>query len=119
MHASYWTPETKESFHQLAKNLHQQQFQAKIYPRLAAVNEDGGAHTLSPYHELKLANDLAYLACTEEGVKTISAVCLEEGPNSLTVRLASNELPCIKTVASLQSIVNGISSYAGRSKSTG
>lgn len=117
MSASYWTPKTKSTLRQLAVRLEKTQFDGTIYKRLPQSNSHAESYVLSPYHELKLANDLAYLACTEEGVKRISAVCVEEGRNCLTVLVASNETPIPKTVAALQKIGNAISSYAIRGKS--
>ncbi|EHA46573.1 hypothetical protein MGG_15049 [Pyricularia oryzae 70-15] len=114
MSASYWTPKTKSTLRQLAVRLEKTQFDGTIYKRLPQSNSHAESYVLSPYHELKLANDLAYLACTEEGVKRISAVCVEEGRNCLTVLVASNETPIPKTVAALQKIGNAISSYAIR-----
>ncbi|KAI6371521.1 hypothetical protein MCOR31_004097 [Pyricularia oryzae] len=73
MSASYWTPKTKSTLRQLAVRLEKTQFDGTIYKRLPQSNSHAESYVLSPYHELKLANDLAYLACTEEGVKRISA----------------------------------------------
>lgn len=117
MSASYWTPKTKSSLRQLAARLEKTQFDGVVYDPLSRFNSNAESYVLTPYHELKLANDIAYLACTEEGVRKISAVCVEESRSSLTILVASNEIPTPETVASLQKIGNAISSYASRGKS--
>ncbi|TLD07640.1 hypothetical protein PgNI_10963 [Pyricularia grisea] len=114
MSASYWTPKTKSSLRQLAARLEKTQFDGVVYDPLSRFNSNAESYVLTPYHELKLANDIAYLACTEEGVRKISAVCVEESRSSLTILVASNEIPTPETVASLQKIGNAISSYASR-----
>ncbi len=49
---------------------------------------------LLPFHvEQRVADDLAFIAAAEEGVKSVSAVALEQhvGAAGLTIRLAANE----------------------------
>lgn len=50
-------------------------------------------HLLSLELEYRLASDFAFLAATEEGVKSVAAACLEEdaGRGTLILRLAANE----------------------------
>ena len=57
------------------------------------TNASESNYVLSIDAEQRLADDLAFIAAAEEGVKTISAVTLEQhvGGAGLTVRLAANE----------------------------
>ncbi|KAL8729712.1 MAG: hypothetical protein Q9166_004540 [cf. Caloplaca sp. 2 TL-2023] len=54
-----------------------------------AINEQ---HILSVQDEQRLADDIAYLAASREGVEAVTAVALEERaqPTSLVIRLAAN-----------------------------
>ena len=51
-------------------------------------------HSLPVDVEQRVADDLAFIAAAEEGVKSVSAVALEEhvGEAGLTIRLAANEI---------------------------
>ncbi|KAL5866432.1 hypothetical protein ACKVWC_011456 [Pyricularia oryzae] len=110
----YWVAEVQNSLHLLAQNLHERQFKGNTYDRLPSFNNSCQDYTLTPYHELKLANNLAFLACTEEGGDKVSAVCLEEHRDQLTIRLASNKCPGNKTVELLQKIASSLAEYATR-----
>ena len=57
------------------------------------TNASESNYVLSIDAEQRLADDLAFIAAAEEGVKTISAITLEQhvGGAGLTVRLATNE----------------------------
>ncbi|TLD18641.1 hypothetical protein PspLS_10191 [Pyricularia sp. CBS 133598] len=111
MSASHCTSRSIPCLSQLVGNP-EIQVAETIYERLSRSNSDTDTRVLAPYYELNFANDFAYLACTEEGARKISATCLEEGRNGLKILVASNELPSAKTIASLQNIGNAISSYA-------
>lgn len=112
----YWVAEVQNSLHLLAENFHERQFDGKMYDRLPSFNNSCQEYTLAPYDELKLANNLAFLACTEEGGDKVSAVCLEEHRNELTIRLASNKCPGNETVELLQKIASSFADYASSSK---
>ncbi|KAI6480304.1 hypothetical protein MCOR11_011669 [Pyricularia oryzae] len=112
----YWVAEVQNSLHLLAENLHERQFDGKMYDRLPSFNNSCQEYTLAPYDELKLANNLAFLACTEEGGDKVSAVCLEEHRNELTIRLASNKCPGNETVELLQKIASSLADYASSKK---
>ncbi|MCJ1464795.1 hypothetical protein MMC07_003408 [Pseudocyphellaria aurata] len=57
------------------------------------ISHDDPSYTLPFEVEQRLADDFAYIAAAEEGVKAVSAVALEESldPAGLTMRLAANE----------------------------
>lgn len=57
------------------------------------IRHDDPSYILPFEVEQRLADDFAFIAAAEEGVKAISAVALEEslGPAGLTIRLAANE----------------------------
>ncbi|MCJ1262668.1 hypothetical protein MMC22_002538 [Lobaria immixta] len=57
------------------------------------IRQDDPSYVLPFEVEQRLADDFAFLAAAEEGVKAVSAVALEESldPAGLTVRLAANE----------------------------
>ncbi len=51
-----------------------------------------GSHTFPFEVERQLADDVAFIAASEEGARRVSAVIIEEGNGAgLTVRLAANE----------------------------
>ncbi|TLS20811.1 uncharacterized protein PpBr36_10993 [Pyricularia pennisetigena] len=98
----YWVAEVQNSLHLLAQNLHERQFKGNTYDRLPSFNNSCQDYTLTPYYKLKLANNLAFLACTEEGGDKVSAVCLEKHRDQLTIRLASNKCPEIHREAFME-----------------
>lgn len=57
------------------------------------IRQDDPSYLLPFEVEQRLADDFAFLAAAEEGVKAVSAVALEESldPAGLTIRLAANE----------------------------
>lgn len=71
-------------------------------------------YVLSHEEEQHLADHLAFLACVDEGAKTISAVTLEQGIglSSLTVRLASNQSPANEVIDGLTDILKIVEEYA-------
>ena len=58
------------------------------------TNAVDAVHVLPFDVEQRVADDLAFIAAAEEGVKSVSAVALEEhvGEAGLTIRLAANEI---------------------------
>lgn len=60
------------------------------------------SHTLRFKDELQLADHIAFLAHSQEGVHAISAACIEEKHAEITIRLASNHTPSVPTVSGLK-----------------
>ena len=58
------------------------------------TNAVDSVHSLPLEVEQRVADDLAFIAAAEEGVKSVSAVSLEQhiGDAGLTIRLAANEI---------------------------
>lgn len=119
-----WTAELQYAFHSTVEKLHKRveknplaEVDYRTQNRQYEKRNDNSQYTLSLMHELQLADHLAFLAHTEEGVKAISAVCVEEkgdgldeGDDGLLVILASNETPSDETVSGLQTLLNVLSS---------
>ncbi|KLU91489.1 hypothetical protein MAPG_10007 [Magnaporthiopsis poae ATCC 64411] len=116
MSLSVWKDvETKRQFHELSSKLSSTQWEKIDHPRAALearTRAPSSAYVLKLRHELKLGNHLALLAHNKQGVGYISAVCLEEKPDGLVVRVASNEKPRHDTISGLQSILNTLSRYS-------
>ena len=66
--------------------------------------------------ELQLADHVAFLAHSQEGVEAISGACVEEGQAGLIVRLASNHTPCPATVSGLQRLLCSVGGGATQGK---
>jgi hypothetical protein len=110
-----WTPDLETSFYTNLFRLAEKNdepcervnYRGRDYP-----TSDG--YVLKHEEEQHLADHLAFLACAEEGAKTVSAVTLEEtqSPLSLTVRLASNETPSPKVVNDMRIFLGIVEDYA-------
>ena len=77
---------------------------------------------LLPFHvEHRLADDFAFLAAAEEGVKEVSSVALEEhrNPSSLIVLLAANERVSPAVEDTFRALFDLLSKCASRSKLVG
>lgn len=70
------------------------------------------SHTLRFKDELQLADHIAFLAHSQEGVHAISAACIEEKHAEITIRLASNHTPSVPTVSGLRKILHTFSEGA-------
>ncbi|CAI7621364.1 unnamed protein product [Penicillium glandicola] len=69
-------------------------------------------HLLKAEDEMQLADDIAFLAQWQEGVKYVTAVTLQEKAHGLVICLASNHTPSNKTVGELNEIMALMTKYA-------
>jgi len=106
-----WTPELRQDFHEALETLHAEtktpSLEASYNESLIAV--DPKNYTLRIRDELQLANHIAFLAHSQEGVEAISGACVEEVGDGLTIRLASNHTPSPGTVSELRNILSTMS----------
>ncbi len=114
--ASFWGHRTKLDFHKTVADLHD----ITRYP-VGEVSycrdfEDSeiDTHVLKLREELQLADDLAFLANSDEGNRTVSAVTIQEGNEGITILLASNSTPTERTTKGLRKILSTIKRYASR-----
>ncbi|KAI7781806.1 hypothetical protein LA080_014296 [Diaporthe eres] len=113
-----WTPELRRDFHEAVETLHaidEIPSEERDY-RSSLPDIPSTYHTLRLRDELQLADHVAYLAHSQEGVHAISAACVEESDNGLVVRLASNRTPSTRTVSGLRTILATFSNGARRGK---
>lgn len=106
-----WIPKLQQDFHEAIENLHLGTAipsQELSYDQFH-TEEESTKYSFCLGDELQLANHIAFLAHSNEGVEAISAACVEEGENILTIRLASNHPPSQSTVKKLQDILNIVS----------
>jgi hypothetical protein len=106
-----WTPRLREDFHQALETLYAE---TKIPCAEAAycepLTEEGSKnYTLRLRDELQLANHIAFLAHSQEGVEAISGACVEDVGDGLVIRLASNHTPSQGTVSQLRRILSTMS----------
>lgn len=113
-----WTPELRRDFHEAVETLHainevpsEERDYRPLLPDIPSTY-----HTLRLGDELQLADHVAYLAHSQEGVHAISAACVEESDNGLVIRLASNSTPSSQTVSGLRKILDTFSNGARRGK---
>lgn len=98
---SVWRPLSQKKFLQNVVDLHRASNKISSNPKVhariewpaARIRNDSADYVLPFETEQRVADDLAFIAAAEEGVKAISAVGLEQtlGTHSLVVRLAVNE----------------------------
>ncbi|KAG7103713.1 hypothetical protein HYQ44_017801 [Verticillium longisporum] len=109
---NFWTPSSSRSFHTSVAKLRkrtQNPSEPQFYRGSATPGPDG--HVLSLGDELQMADNLAYLAHSEENVHMVSAVTLEEHPSCLVVVLASNSTPSQSIIAGLSDILATVCQY--------
>lgn len=109
-----WTPELSREFHgavetlrSITENPSEEEDYKNSLPDIPSSH-----YTFRLKDELKLADHVAFLAHSQEGVFAISAACVEESKNGLVIRLASNSTPSEKTVSGLTKILNTFSDGA-------
>lgn len=111
---SLWTPELRRDFHEAVETLYAitaNPSEEKDYRGLLP-DKPSTKYALRLKDELQLADHVAFLAHSQEGVHAISAACVEEGDNGLVIRLASNSTPSANTVLGLTKILNTLSNGA-------
>jgi hypothetical protein len=104
--ANFWTRELKAQFHCAIEALYgktQNPFEEVNY-RAQGSRPDTSQYILRFEHELQLVDHLAFLAQTREGVKEISAACVQETDDGLIVFLATNEGVASKTLLGLRAL---------------
>jgi len=77
---------------------------------------DTNTYTLLLRDELQLADHVAFLAHSQEGIEAISGACVEEIQAGLIVRLASNHTPCPATVSGLRKILGTVGGGAAQGR---
>lgn len=109
-----WTPELRRDFHgavetlrSITENPSEEEDYRNSLPDIPSTH-----YTFRLKDELKLADHVAFLAHSQEGVQAISAACVEEGESGLVIRLASNSTPSAQTVLGLTKILNTFSNGA-------
>lgn len=111
--ANFWGNKTKLDFHQAVvdlQDLTRYPVDEEYYRHREGSETD--ARVLKFKDELQLADDLAFLANSEEGVGTVSAVTIQERSDGITVLLASNYTPTETTINGIRNILNIIQKYA-------
>lgn len=109
-----WTPELSRDFHgavETLRSITENPSEEKDY-RNSLPDIPSSHYTFRLKDELKLADHVAFLAHSQEGVFAISAACVEESKNGLVIRLASNSTPSEKAVSGLTKILNTFSDGA-------
>jgi hypothetical protein len=114
---SLWLPKARRKFHEEVDKLwaHRENFDVipEQYFRHSATRQDrSNGYTLRLRDELLLADHIAFLAQSEEGVRHISAACIHENEDSLEIRLTSNETPSAETMSDLREVLDVIQDYA-------
>ena len=109
---TFWTPLMEQRFHRAVAALQRVAKDSSdeiVYGDPQLRDDQTGGYSLKFKHELQIANHMAYLAHSEEGVEAISAACVEEHDGGLVLRLASNHSPTASTVAGLRALLDIIS----------
>lgn len=110
---NFWGNETKLDFHKAVAELQDLTRypvdEEYCRPKETAETDE---RVLKFKDELQLADHLAFLANSEEGLGTVSAVTIQERSEGITVLLASNYTPTETTVKGLRNILNIIQKYA-------
>lgn len=109
--ASLWTPNLSRNFYTAVESLlslTQNPLEEEAYST-ALANAESTGYTLRLKDELQLADHIAFLAHSSEGVHAVSAACVEERDSELLIRLASNQTPPEATVSGLREIIRTFS----------
>lgn len=111
-----WTPRLRRDFHEAVEKLHDvtKTPSEETSYNLTLSESDSQTYTLRLRDELQLADHVAFLAHSQEGVEAISGVCVEEVDAGLAIRLASNRTPCQETVSGLRKILSTLSHGAAQ-----
>ncbi|KAI1139321.1 hypothetical protein F5Y05DRAFT_344830 [Hypoxylon sp. FL0543] len=102
-----WKQKLSDEFHGAVERLVQKTQNPSpevSYPDPCA-EADSKKYTLCLRDELQIANHIAFLAHSQEGVKHTSAACVEETEEGLIILLASNETPSKFTHSKLRYIL--------------
>jgi hypothetical protein len=115
---SLWTRELRQGFHEAVEDLHaitanpsEERDYRDSLPDIPSTH-----YALRLRDELQLADHIAFLAHSQEGVHAISAACVEESDTGLVIRLASNSTPSTLAVTGLTKILNTFSNCARQGK---
>lgn len=111
---SLWTARLRQDFHQALETLHAETKtpSPEVSYDESLIGTGSKNYTLRMRDELQLANHIAFLAHSQEGVEAISGACVEEVGDGLTIRLASNHTPTPDTVSELRNILSTMSKGA-------
>lgn len=106
-----WTPRLREDFHQALETLYAETKTPSAEASYCESLTEGDSknYTLRLRDELQLANHIAFLAHSQEGVEAISGACVENVGDGLIIRLASNHTPSRGTVSELRRILSTMS----------
>ncbi|KAH8657903.1 hypothetical protein BX600DRAFT_524038 [Xylariales sp. PMI_506] len=110
-----WEPKLRRDFHRAVESLHnvtRNPAAEFMYRDSGAPEPDSPSYTLRLRDELQLADHIAFLAHSQEGVQAVSGVCVEETVDGLVIRLASNHTPIKSTEDGLRRILNTVSEGA-------
>lgn len=113
--ANFWGNQSAFDFHQAVADLHgltRYPVSEEHYRDRDDSQTDG--HVLQLKDEQELADNLAFLANCEEGVKSVSAVTIQERSDGMTVLLASNYTPKQTTINGICNILATIQKYASK-----
>lgn len=69
-------------------------------------------YILKAEDEMQLADNVAFLAHSQEGVENVTAVTLRENAHGLVICLASNHTPPSTTISELSEVMALVSEYA-------
>jgi hypothetical protein len=104
--------ESQRKFHQAVealRNVTENPLSEELYRVREPDGHCGSTRILRFGDELQIADHIAFLAHSEQGVEAISAVCVEERVNGLVFRLASNSTPSEATVSGLKILLEDLS----------
>ena len=112
--ANFWSTETQLKFHEAVGNLQglTKHPVSDEYFRDHNSPDGPGPHVLKLKDELKLADDLAFLANSEEGARSVSAVTIQQKSGAIKILLTSNKTPTEPTIKGLSNILATISKYS-------
>jgi hypothetical protein len=112
-----WLPQARTKFHKEVDMLWTHRDKIDLNPEHygphSTTRQDcSNSYTIRLRDELLLADHIAFLAQSEEGVRHISAACIQENEDSLEIRLTSNETPSAERISGLRGILDVIQDYA-------
>ena len=112
--ANFWSTETQLKLHEAVANLQglTKHPISEEYGRDHESPDAPGPHVLKLKDELQLADDLAFLANSEEGVRSVSAVTIQQRSGGIKILLTSNKTPAEPTIKGLSNILATISKYS-------
>lgn len=102
-----------QEFYQAVQNLRKRTDQPSEEHSYRCIPPSQSAkYLLKAEDEMQLADDIAFLAQSQEGVENVTAVTLQEKAHGLVICLASNHTPSDKTVRELNETMALVSKYA-------